>query len=128
MRIANELSVTGADPSEWKGLFCSENKPSVKKISLRQEWDALWRSSLNPPAPAVDFGEYFAAAVFLGAQTTGGYGVEFLDPMSDDASVRVRYKIRKPAPGAFVIQSFTQPYAIKLYHKTPLDVSIAEER
>ncbi|MBI4347452.1 MAG: protease complex subunit PrcB family protein [Elusimicrobia bacterium] len=113
-------------PSEWRGAYSAENAPSARIVESGAEWDRLWRDSLNQPAPPVNFSQYVAAAVFLGAQPTGGYGVEFLPPLSNAQELALRYRVVKPK--GFVTQAFTQPYAIRLYKKTGQRVSLAEEQ
>lgn len=113
-------------PNEWRGAFCGEAKPSARIIESGSEWDRLWQDSVKQPAPEVDFSKYVAAVVFLGSQPTGGYTIEFLGPLSDGVELVLRYRPR--APTGMVIQAFTQPYAIKLYRKTGLKVSLAESK
>lgn len=113
-------------PNEWRGGFCAEERPSARIIESGAEWDRLWRDSIKQKSPEVDFSKHLAAAVFLGAKPTGGYGVEYLDPLSDGKELVLRYRVRSPK--GMVIQAFTQPYAVKLYRKTGLKVSLAEAK
>ena len=113
-------------PNEWKGSHSAETAPSARLIESGAEWDTLWRDALNQKAPAVNFSKYFAAAVFLGAQPTGGYGVEFSEPLSNGQELLLRYRVNTPK--GMVTQAFTQPYAIKLYKKGGLKASLSEEK
>lgn len=113
-------------PNEWKGSHSAEAAPSARIIESGAEWDRLWRDAVSQQAPAVNFAKYFAAAVFLGAQPTGGWGVEFIEPLSNGEELVLRYRVRKPT--GMVTQAFTQPYTIKLYKKVELKVSLSEEK
>ena len=127
MKNAEELEAKDRSPREWSGAFCGMPEPSVHVVAGRKEWEQLWTAAFNSqPVPPVDFDRYFAIAVFLGSQPTGGYGVQFLEPLADAEKALIRYKVRKPGKGQFVIQAFTQPYAVKLYRRTGLKVSASE--
>lgn len=117
-----------ASPSEWRGQFGGEPEPSARVISAAPEWERLWRETLRGEPPPVDFGRHRAVAVFAGSRSTGGFSVEFLEPEVDGGEAVVRYRIRGPGPGQFVVQAFTRPYAIRLYRRTELRLSVAEER
>lgn len=114
-------------PSEWKGQFGGPASSAAALIETAEQWERLWREDMGREAPPVDFGRYFAAAVFLGSRNTGGYDVVFLEPQISPDSVRVFYRVRGPGKGQFVIQAFTQPYAIKLYRKTGLKAALVEQ-
>ncbi|MFC1678961.1 protease complex subunit PrcB family protein [Elusimicrobiota bacterium] len=120
------IMVTGVSPSVWSGGNCGVGKPESRVIEDGKSWAALWREEFATDAPDVDFSEHFAVAVFLGLRNTGGYSVEFLPPVAGDGEVRIGYRVSSPSPSGFVIQAFTQPYAIQLYRKTPLKVTVGE--
>ncbi|TPW19035.1 MAG: exported protein of unknown function [Elusimicrobia bacterium] len=126
MEIASALAVTGIPASEWRGQFCGESAAGTRVVDRPADWEKLWRMTMNQTAPAVDFQKHFAVAVFAGSRPTGGYGAEFLEPLTDGRSVVIRYRLRAPSSRGFVIQAFTQPYAVKLYNKTPLPVAVDE--
>src|SRR6185369_14205291 len=94
---------------EWKGAFCPIDAPTQTVVQTQDEWEALWKK-LDKPAPAADFTKFFAVAVFLGTEPTGGYGVSW-----QAKGNTVTYKIKKPE--GIAMQALTQPYAIKLFPK-----------
>ena len=102
------------------------SKAASLKVESAKEWETLWKDAFNREAPSVDFSKHFAAAVFLGLRQTGGYSVEFLEPAARADTAVIRYRTRAPGPGAFVIQAFTTPYAIRLYNKTSAPVAVDE--
>lgn len=122
------LIVRRLKPSSWQGQFCSTAAPAVEMVKDAAAWKELWKRSFGAEAPKVDFSEHFAIAVFVGTRNTGGWGADFLAPASEGDAVVLGYRVRGPSPSAFVIQAFTQPYAIQLYRKTPRSVSVREVR
>lgn len=117
---------TMAEKSEWIGGQCGVAAPGARVIADAAAWQALWKEAFSAPAPEVDFGRHVAVAVFAGLKPTGGWAPEFLPPEARDGLV-VPYRVRGPGPGAFVIEAFTQPYAIRLYPR-PDGAVKAEER
>jgi len=124
MEDVAKLAATEASPSFWRGAQSGVSKPDIRVVKEEKAWAALWKEEFNTEAPKVDFSRYFAVAVFLGLRNTGGYGVEFLTPVAEKGKVRIAYRVKSPGTGSFVIQAFTQPYAIQLYRKTPLEVTV----
>ena len=125
MESGKNLAAVDVTPNEWRGTFCAEERPSARIIESGAEWDRLWRDAIKQKTPEADFAKVVATAVFLGSKPTGGYGVAFLEPLSDGKEIVLRYRVRSPQ-GGMVIQAFTQPYAVKLYRKTGLKLSLAE--
>ncbi len=114
-------------PSHWEGGQCSVREPSARLIRTKAEWAELWKTAWERDAPAVDFEKYFAVAVFAGLRNTGGYGVDFIPPVLEDGSVIIAYRVTSPSPSGFVIQAFTQPYAVKLYRATDIPVRLRKK-
>ena len=112
------LIVRDATPSSWSGQNCAVSASSTELIRDTDAWKALWKRAFGSEAPKVDFSETFALAVFVGTRNTGGFGVEFLPPKTDNSSVMLDYRLSAPSPAGFVTMAFTSPYAIQLYKKT----------
>ncbi|MBI4679549.1 MAG: protease complex subunit PrcB family protein [Elusimicrobia bacterium] len=108
---------------EWKGQYCSQAEPSTRVATTAAQWAALW-SDIGREAPQADLGTHFAAAVFLGQRNTGGYGVRFMEPVAEGKTLKIRYETLTPK--GFVTQAFTQPYAVRLFPKTDLQVLVRE--
>ncbi len=104
-------------PSFWKGGN-SNSAETALLIESEEAWKSVWMERIGSEAPGVDFSKYTALVVFLGSRNTGGYGIEFLPPALEEGSVILGWREKKPAPGGFVIQAFTQPYAVQLYRKS----------
>ena len=54
-------------------------------------------------------------AVFVGERPTGGFSASFDDPAVKGDDLVVRYRIKKPAPTAFVTQAFAQPWKARVF-------------
>jgi hypothetical protein len=104
---------------EWHGAFSSVAKPHSLIVADAAAWKSLWAKDIGSGAPpSVDFKKYVAAAVFLGQKLTGGYDVLFSTvPAPGKRGIVIGYREKKPSRGAFVIESLTRPYAIRLYSK-----------
>ena len=127
---ARELVARGVETMEWKGPFCPVSSGKTVVVASAEDWKRLWGETLGrkEEPPAVEFDKHFAVAVFVGSVPTGGYGIEFLEPEVSGGKAVIRYRLRKPAQGGFVIQAFTQPYAVRLFSKTDLPVVVQEAR
>ncbi len=114
---------------EWRGTHSIQKTPLARLITSDSQWHDLWRGLLGAAVkapPPVDFRDYVVAVVFLGERRTGGYGVEFLEPLINEKKMVILYKERRPGPGSFVTQALTQPYHIKAFKRIPgLEVSLA---
>ena len=117
--LPDQIGVKERSFMEWKGQFCAVNEPSHRLIMDQNQWSALWRE-LGQETPAADLAENFGAAVFLGTCSTGGYSVKVLDPALEDGRLVVRYKVSPPR--GLSIQALTQPYAVRLFPRSPLEV------
>jgi len=124
MSEANDITDVDARPSEWVGGNCGVSAARAELIRDSQSWEALWKEAFGAQAPSVDFSKHMALAVFAGSVSTGGYGVDFLPPQKNGGDVVLSYRIRPPSASGFVIQAFTQPYAIKLYRAVGSSVRI----
>ncbi len=114
---------------EWQGTYSIQKTPLARLITSDSQWLDLWRGLLGAAVktpPPVDFRDYLVAAVFLGERRTGGYGVEFPEPLLTEKKMVIFYRERRPGPGGFVTQALTQPYHIKAFKRIPgLEVSLA---
>ncbi len=124
---AARAMTAGVEKMEWSGAFCPVGERKTVEVTSAEQWTELWTKTLGQAeVPKADFGRQFAVAVFVGSVPTGGYGVEFLEPVVEGGRATVRYKIVKPDSGGFAIQAFTQPYAVRLYNKVGLPVRVRE--
>lgn len=111
------LAAVDVSPSEWKGHSCGVSAPGARVITDPESWKSLWKDALGQEAPAVDFSRFVAVAAFAGSQRTGGWSAELLPPEAAEGALVVPYRVRGPAPGAFVTMAFTSPYAVRLYRR-----------
>lgn len=126
MADLSQMAAVDVTPNSWSGAYSAATEPAARLVEDEKSWAELWKSALNKEAPPVDFSKFLAVAVFAGVRNTGGYGVDFLPPAADGQAAVIGYKFRSPGKGSFVIQSFTQPYAIRLYRKPGTQVRVEE--
>lgn len=105
----------------WTGAFCGVEEPSHRLVETRAQWKALWKA-LGKAAPEADLEAHFAVAVFLGARPTGGFSVRFEEPRRSGKRLVVAYRVVPPSGMAF--QALTQPYAVRLFPRSPGPVSV----
>jgi hypothetical protein len=99
-------------PMEWKGQYGGPIDPGTEVAADAAAWTRLWLM-VGQDAPELDFKKYFAVAVFAGERPTGGYTVEFLDPVPKGADVTVRYRIKPPSD--FATQAIAQPWKVRAF-------------
>ena len=121
------LAAVDVQPSEWKGHSCGVAVPGARIVTTAAAWSALWKESFGAEAPPVDFARFVAVAAFAGSRNTGGWSAELLAPEAGPKGIVVPYRVKGPAPGAFVTMAFTAPYAVRLYNR-PAGPLATEER
>lgn len=97
---------------EWKGQYGGPIDPGTEVALDAGAWMRLWLI-VGQDAPVLDFTQYFAVAVFAGERPTGGYTVEFLDPVPKGMDVTVRYRINRPS--GFSTQAIAQPWKVRAF-------------
>jgi hypothetical protein len=101
---------TAEKPMEWKGQQGGPIAPGTAVAADANAWIRLWLQVGQDP-PALDFKKNFAVAVFAGERPTGGWTIEFLEPMTKGPDVIVKYRIKKPT--GFTTQAITQPWKVR---------------
>ena len=115
--VALCCGVAAAQPSQprtiAKGDQSNIDAPRQALVRTDAEWQALWRQhEFDRERPKVDFSREMVVAVFLGTRPNAGYGVEVVNTLEKSGTLIVRYRERKPAPGAITAQLLTFPYHI----------------
>ncbi len=111
---------------DWSGTYCSKKEPEVITVDSQSGWEDVWKMTSGDPAPEVDFSKYGVVAVFAGEKNTGGYSVEFLEPVTRDGKKIIPYRIKSPGESFFVIQSLTQPYHLRAFEKGTAPIVLEE--
>lgn len=101
-------------PMEWKGQYGGPIDAGTEVAADEGAWTRLWLQ-LGQDAPPLDFKKYFAVAVFAGERPTGGFTVEFLDPVPKGMDVIVRYRIK--APSGFATMAIAQPWKVRAFER-----------
>ncbi|HOF89310.1 MAG TPA: protease complex subunit PrcB family protein, partial [Armatimonadota bacterium] len=92
--------------------------------------DAAWRNfwvnnvGAATDAPAVDFTQYMAVAVFAGTRPTTGYAVRIIGvEQAPLEQLSVLYRVTAPQPGEQVGETPTSPYAVALVRASAMPVA-----
>lgn len=76
-------------------------------------WNRAHASLLSPPAPPrVDFLRESVVALFMGTQSTGGYGIEVRSVTEENGELYLDVVMQQPAPGDITTQALTSPWVM----------------
>jgi hypothetical protein len=98
---------------EWRGQYGGEDAPTAEVITHAAAWTRLWRR-LDKPVPQIDLTRNCAVVAFAGLRPTGGYTIEYLDPVIQGDDLLVCWRVRPPAPGSYVTQALARPWKVKV--------------
>jgi len=104
------------ETQEWRGQYGGEDAPLAHVITRAAAWARLWRR-LDKPVPQVDFTQNCVVVAFAGLRPTGGFAIEYLDPVTQGDDLLVRWRVRRPAPGSYVTQALARPWKVKVFTK-----------
>lgn len=107
---------------QWQGAQSGVETSQDFVITKPRKWKELW-AMIGQAAPAIDFKEHVAIAVFLGERMTAGYEVVFDAPVLVEKSRVVRYYEKTPQ-NVFTAQVITRPWAVRLLPKKGGPVSL----
>lgn len=110
-------------PMEWKGQRGGPIDANFEVATDAGAWTRLWLT-LGQDAPEIDFKRQFAVAVFAGERPTGGWTVEFLEPMTKGMDLYVRYRVLPPS--GFATQAITQPWKVRAFQRVRGKVFVQE--
>ncbi len=86
---------------------------ATSQAELENLWGLAYGSLLTPPeVPDIDFSRESVAGMFLGQQSTGGYGVDVQDVTLEDDEVYLQVNVTEPAQGAITTQALTNPWVV----------------
>lgn len=89
---------------------------SAWRIPDEAHWKKFWLQDLNRKPPATpDFTHVAVVIVSSGSRPTGGYRVEAVKAVKENAAWTIEFSVRKPAPDQFVTQALTCPVAVALF-------------
>jgi len=95
------------------GKYHESREPAMIIIATPQELTQL-DDFVNPEAlehlMEMDYGKYFALAVFQGRKDTGSYGVDIKRIISQDNQITVEVNFQEPLPGFQRTDIVTSPY------------------
>lgn len=103
---------SGAPALEWRGQYHGQPQPGAEAVLDAHRWERLWRS-LDQRAPALDFTTHCAVVAYAGERPTGGFTLEFLDPVAQGDDLLIRWRVRRPSPDSYTTQALAQPWKVK---------------
>jgi len=106
---------------EWGGQYGGLADAEHKVLTDDSGWTRLWLS-LGKAQPPLDFTKYYAVVVMAGKRTTGGYTIEFLDPITMGSDVTLRYLVKTPTDLATF--ALTYPWKIRAFPRVAGKVHI----
>jgi hypothetical protein len=108
-------------PMEWKGQHGGPIDPIAEVAADEAAWTRLWLQ-IGQDAPALDFKKFYAVAVFAGEKPTGGWTIEFQEPVNKGPDAIVRYKILPPS--GFATMAIAQPWKVRAFPRVSGKVSV----
>lgn len=107
-----------AEPSapllEWRGQYGGLTEAGAQVVRNATGWSHLWRN-LDKTQPPLDFTTHFAVIAFAGEHPTGGFTIEFLEPVKQGDDLLIRWRVLPPPKDAYVTQAFAQPWKVKAF-------------
>jgi len=107
------LALQGGSPLRVLEKGDQSNVDEARQVVVRTaaEWKTLWRRhSPDRDQPRVDFEREMAVGVFLGSQSTAGFGVEIVSALVEQGVLVVRARETRPQVDRIVAQVITSPY------------------
>lgn len=85
----------------------------TSQAELLSLWNRAYGNQLTvPPVPRLDFQRETVVALFVGQQSSGGYGIEVVRAAEENGELYVDVRFTAPAPGAITTQALTSPWAM----------------
>ncbi|OPZ85429.1 MAG: hypothetical protein BWY76_01416 [bacterium ADurb.Bin429] len=114
---------------QYLGVNARATAAQTAVIRDEAAWRNFWVNNVGAAtdAPAVDFTQYMAVAVFTGTRPTTGYAVRIVgvEQMPQD-QLSVLYRITTPQQGVVVQTTPTSPYAIALVRTSPMPIAFRQ--
>lgn len=100
-----------------KGSYSGHQTRKDYFIRNDVSWKGLWEITFGiytpkHESPEINFSKDMVIAVYMGMQTTGGYGIEIKKILENKKSIDVLVEEHSPKPGFMYTQALTRPYHI----------------
>ena len=115
-QVPPSAKVEGGTPEtlEWRNQYRGDSDVGAEVVMNAIHWNRLWRG-LEQSAPDLDFSKYCAVAAHAGTCPTGGFTLEFFDPVSQGDDLLIRWRVRPPSPHSYTTQAITHPWKVKAF-------------
>lgn len=110
----------------WHGQYGGEMAPRAVAVMNAEQWQRLWRG-LDRKAPAMDFSKACAVVAYGGERPTGGFTLEFLEPLPQGEDVLIRWRVRAPSPETYTTQAIAHPWMVKVFPRPKGKVKLEQE-
>ncbi|WP_216329627.1 protease complex subunit PrcB family protein [Deinococcus aestuarii] len=112
------------------GTNAAVTAPAVQVATTQSALTALYnlaygRQTGVPAAPSLGAGST-AVGLFLGQQSTGGYGVRVVGASGQNGVLTLTAEVRSPSPGAITTQALTSPWTIVRVPGTYREVRVVD--
>lgn len=96
----------------------------TNQAQLLDLWNRAHQSLLTvPPTPRIDFQRETVVALFMGAQSTGGYSVTVDQVTDENRELYLDVRFGSPEPGAITTQALTGPWLMVRVQRGGYDVA-----
>ncbi len=113
-------------PEEWRGQYGGEPIPGAVAVTNADHWKRLWRG-LGREAPALDFSKVCAVVAYAGERPTGGFTLEFLEPVPQGDDLLIRWRVCSPSPETYTTQAIAHPWKVKVFPRPKGKVKLGQE-
>ena len=110
---------------EWRGQYGGDVEAGAEVLMHAGRWEGLWRSLGQGPHP-LDFTKYCAVVAYAGQRPTGGFTLEFLEPVPQGNDLLIRWRVRSPSPDSFTTQALAQPWKVKAFPRPKGQVKLEQ--
>jgi hypothetical protein len=110
----------------WQGPQAHAVGRDTQVATTSGEWQTLWSSLRNDPAPAFDPARQTGVAILLGQRPTPGYQLAILGTEQRGERLIVVVAERRPPDDSLLPQRMTSPYAILLINRSGALVSVEQ--
>lgn len=113
-------------PAEWRGQYGGEPDPGAQAVMNADQWKRLWKG-LGREAPALDFSKACAVVAYAGERPTGGFTLEFLEPVPQGDDLLIRWRVRSPSPETYTTQAIAHPWKVQAFPRPKGKVKLEQQ-
>jgi len=122
--VAQPVAPAGAlkEIPQWHGQYRGFPEFTTQVLRTAESWAGFWKQVDRELPQNLNEKTELAVVVFAGELPTGGYLVKILKTYADKEDLVVVYVVQAPAPGTYVTQVITTPWAVAILPRTDRNV------